>query len=107
MLNIRHVTSLDNEELAPYRTLRRPQEHMDQGIFVAEGEKVVRRLVDSELEMVSILMTPRWYQLFVADLQKSMVSEITIFIAEKELLQSIVGFPLHQGIMAVGKVPPE
>lgn len=107
MLNIRHVTSLDYEELAPYRTLRRPMEHMQQGIFVAEGEKVVRRLVESDLDLVSMLMTPRWYQLLVADLQKCMVPSITIYIAEKELLQTIVGFPLHQGIMAVGKVPDE
>jgi tRNA G18 (ribose-2'-O)-methylase SpoU len=107
MLNIRHVTSLDYEDLAPYRTLRRPQDHIQQGMFVAEGEKVVRRLVESGLDVVSMLMTPRWYQLLVADLQKSIAPLVTIYIAEKEILQTIVGFPLHQGIMAVGKVPEE
>lgn len=107
MLNIRHVKSLDLEELAPYRTLRRPEDHLRQGIFVAEGEKVVRRLVESDLTIISMLMTPRWYQLLVADLQKSITPPVTIFIAEKELLQTIVGFTLHQGIMAVAKVPSE
>ena len=32
-------------ELEPYRTMRRTVEHRRQGIFVAEGEKVVRRLL--------------------------------------------------------------
>ncbi len=107
MLNIRHIKSLDLDELAPYRTLRRPQDHLRQGIFVAEGEKVVRRLVESDLTVVSMLMTPRWYQLLVATLQKSITPPVTIYIGEKELLQTIVGFPLHQGIMAVAKVPDE
>jgi len=34
-----HVAFLELEELAPYRTLRRPMAHAEQGIFVAEGEK--------------------------------------------------------------------
>jgi tRNA G18 (ribose-2'-O)-methylase SpoU len=106
MLNIQHVASLDLDELAPYRTLRRPQDHLQQGIFVAEGEKVVKRLVDSSgLTVISMLMTPKWYQLLVADLQKSIAPKVTIYVAEKELLQTIVGFPLHQGIMAVARVP--
>jgi len=107
MLNIQHVTSLDLDELAPYRTLRRPQDHLEKGIFVAEGEKIVRRLVESRLTVLSMLMTPHWYQLLVADLQKFIVEPITIYIAEKKLLETIVGFPLHQGIMAVAQVPQE
>ena len=107
MLNIQHVTSLDLDELAPYRTLRRPLDHLEKGIFVAEGEKIVRRLVESSLSVISMLMTPHWYQLLVADLQKFIVQTVTIYIAEKELLETIVGFPLHQGIMAVARVPEE
>jgi tRNA G18 (ribose-2'-O)-methylase SpoU len=107
MLNIQHVTSLDLDELAPYRTLRRPQDHLQKGIFVAEGEKIVRRLVESDLSVLSMLMTPHWYQLLVADLQKFVLHPFTIYIAEKDLLETIVGFPLHQGIMAVAEVPQE
>jgi tRNA G18 (ribose-2'-O)-methylase SpoU len=107
MLNIQHVTSLDLDELAPYRTLRRPQDHLQKGIFVAEGEKIVRRLVESDLSVLSMLMTPHWYQLLVADLQKFVMHPFTIYIAEKDLLETIVGFPLHQGIMAVAEVPQE
>jgi tRNA G18 (ribose-2'-O)-methylase SpoU len=110
------VTSLDLPELQPYRTLRRPLEHIRDGIFVAEGEKVVRRLLSSDLTIVSMLMTPQWYkQLFNTEHPSSItpsprLSTIqlqTIFIAEKFLLESIVGFNLHQGIMAVAKVPTQ
>ena len=56
MLNVRRIDSLDLPELAPYRTLRRPTEHREQGIFVAEGEKVVRRLLESHFSVVSVLL---------------------------------------------------
>jgi tRNA G18 (ribose-2'-O)-methylase SpoU len=108
------ITSLDLPELQPYRTLRRPLEHIQQGIFVAEGEKVVRRLIDSDLIIISMLMTPQWFDELSKDkIQTSTIARNPsfilpppiIYIAEKNLLESIVGFNLHQGIMAVAKVP--
>src|SRR5260221_12837990 len=104
---IHKVTSLSLPELEPYRTLRRPLDHIRRGIFVAEGEKVVRRLLASDLSVVSILLTPKWYeQVFPNDdaggtLLYMRVENVPVFVAEKKLLESIVGFNLHQGIMAV------
>ena len=104
MFQAREVTTLDQPELAPYRTLRRPVEHQKQGIFVAEGEKVVRRLLDSGLTLVSMLMTPSWFEkLFPAGTQQP----CPVFLAEKKLMETIVGYGLHQGIMAVARIPAE
>ena len=113
---LRRVTSLEAPELEPYRTLRRPLEHFSQGIFVAEGEKVVRRLLDSKLSVVSFLLTDEWYEkLLSAGLLPagplssrplpSNIENASIYVAGKKLLESIVGFNLHQGIMAVAKMP--
>jgi len=41
MFHTHLIESLDLPELAPYRTLKRPVAHEAQGIFVAEGDKVV------------------------------------------------------------------
>ena len=101
---VRKVADLDLPELEPYRTLRRPLEHARKGIFVAEGDKVVRRLLESSLELVSVLLTPQWYQKLLAD-NRYFIHEV--FVAEKELLETIVGYPLHQGVMAVAKIPEE
>ncbi len=70
---------------------------------MAEGEKVVRRLLDSPLTVVSVLVTEEWYKRLFHTEQPL----FDIFIADKELLQSIVGYNLHQGIMAVAKVPEQ
>jgi tRNA G18 (ribose-2'-O)-methylase SpoU len=106
-LNIHHVTSLEVEELSPYRTLRRPMDHYRQGIFVAEGEKVVRRLLQSNIEIISMLLTPEWFDQLFAVRESDQRVGFTVFIAPKQLLQTIVGFHLHQGIMALGRIPPQ
>lgn len=103
---IQYVQSLTIPELQPFRTLRRPHEHFKEGIFVAEGEKVVRRLLSSGLSVISMLLTPKWHEQ-LASTSALNNSAVTIYIAEKELLETIVGYNLHQGIMAVAKVPAE
>jgi tRNA G18 (ribose-2'-O)-methylase SpoU len=100
-----HLTTLDHPGILPYRTLRRQADHIREGIFVAEGEKVVRRLLASPIETVSLLLTPEWHERIGAEIARAQGSTITVYTAEKPLLESIVGIHLHQGIMAVGRVP--
>jgi len=103
-MRIFQVTALDDAGLQRYRTLRRPAEHQRSGIFVAEGEKVVRRLLESNLVVRSALMTPEWLDVYRVALE-SKGNDITVFVAPKPMLESIVGFHLHQGIMAVASIP--
>ena len=104
-MEICRIDSLDSAELQPYRTLRRATEHIKQGIFVAEGEKVVSRLLDAQIEVVSLLLTEPWQEELGPSIEKRGVGNIKVWVAPKHLLESIVGFHLHQGIMAIGKIP--
>ncbi len=105
-MNIRHVTSFDIPGLEPYRTLKRPIEHQQQGIFVAEGEKVIRRLLTSPLCVLSILLTNEWFAAYRPLLERR-PEPIDVYLAEKELMESIVGYPLHKGIMAIARIPEQ
>jgi tRNA G18 (ribose-2'-O)-methylase SpoU len=104
LLRIHHIDTLDASDLEPYKTLRQTAEHRKQGIFVAEGDKVVSRLLESEIQVLSFLMTPEWFEIHCPVLE-SRTGAITVFLGHKSLLNSIVGFHLHQGIMAVAKIP--
>ncbi|MFN3407454.1 MAG: TrmH family RNA methyltransferase [Limisphaerales bacterium] len=100
------IASLDAPELAPYRTMRRPVEHVRQGIFVAEGEKVVRRLLqDTRFEVVSVLLPDKWLAAY-EPLLAAHPQTIPVFTAESRLLEQLVGFHLYQGVLAVGRIPP-
>jgi tRNA G18 (ribose-2'-O)-methylase SpoU len=104
MITLHNVTGLERPELQPYQTLRRPLDHQREGIFVAEGEKVVKRLLDSDLTILSILLTPEWLAVCRGKIE-ARKEPIELFVAKKKLVEGIVGFNLHQGIMAVARIP--
>ena len=103
-LNIQSISSFDSPELQPYATLRRPLEHEQKGIFVAESEKVVRRLLESGLTVVSVVMPEKWLEPF-RPLLEARTENFTVYLADKKLLESLVGFTMFQGVLAVGKTP--
>ena len=98
------IESFDLPELQPYRTMRRQHEHRERGIFVAEGEKVVRRLLESKFSVVSVLLPEKWLQ-ELEPLLQARPEQIQVFVAEKALLETLTGFSMYQGLLAVGKVP--
>ena len=104
MLRVQKVDSLDQPELAPYRTMRRQLEHRQQGIFVAEGEKVVRRLLESHFRVISVMLPEKWLREF-EPLIRSRPEEIKAYVAEKQLLEQLTGFSMYQGVLAVGTIP--
>ncbi|HXI50958.1 MAG TPA: hypothetical protein VNH84_05620, partial [Candidatus Saccharimonadales bacterium] len=84
--------------------MRRPVDHVQQRIFVAEGDKVVRRLLESHLTVVSALMPEKWVG-ELAPLLQARPENIPVFLAPKPLLEQLIGFSMFQGVMAVGRLP--
>jgi tRNA G18 (ribose-2'-O)-methylase SpoU len=105
MYRLQKIESFDMPELNPYRTMRRQAEHRAQGIFVAEGEKVVRRLLESEFSVLSVLLPEKWLH-ELGPLLHARAEDIQVFVAEKALLETLTGFSMYQGLLAVGKIPP-
>ena len=81
-------------------------EHREQGIFVAEGEKVVRRLLESKFGVVSLLIPEKWVPP-LAPLLEARSETVEVYIAEKSLLETLTGFSMYQGLMAVGRIPSQ
>jgi tRNA G18 (ribose-2'-O)-methylase SpoU len=105
MFRIEKISSFDQPELAPYRTMRRSAEHEAQGIFVAEGEKVVRRLLESRFTVVSVVFSEQHLEEF-RPLLEARAEEIIVYLADRRFLVTLTGFSLFQGVLAVGKIPP-
>jgi tRNA G18 (ribose-2'-O)-methylase SpoU len=105
MFHLQHIESLVLPELAPYRTMKRPVEHQAQGIFIAEGEKVVRRLLESHFTVVSALLPEKWVAEFEPLLRARPENFPLYVVQKKEVLENLVGFSMFQGVMAVGKIP--
>ncbi|MCP5524461.1 MAG: RNA methyltransferase [Verrucomicrobiales bacterium] len=107
MLDIQPVSDFDLPELAPYRTMRRHREHQTRRIFVAEGVKVVRRLLESDLGVISALLSEEWLQEFRELLERRPEPLVRVYVAEKKLVEQLTGFSMFQGVLAVGRMPEE
>lgn len=105
MLQVHRIDSFDLPELSPYRTLKRTAVHEAQGIFVAESEKVVRRLLESNFTVVSALVSERWLQEFEPLLRARPENIAVYVVAEDKMVDELVGFDMFQGVLAVGKIP--
>jgi tRNA G18 (ribose-2'-O)-methylase SpoU len=75
------------------RTVLEP-EH---GIFIAEGELVIRRALRSGYRMRSALMSRRWYETLDPALAEAGGE---LYVAAEEVLEQVTGFHVHRGALA-------
>ncbi|WP_134739186.1 RNA methyltransferase [Nocardioides sp. 503] len=87
--------------LADYRDLRDVElrKHLEgeHGLFLAEGEKVVRRAVEAGHAPRSFLMAPRWLDGLADVLDRS---EAPCYVLEERLAEQVTGFHVHRGALA-------
>jgi tRNA G18 (ribose-2'-O)-methylase SpoU len=95
------ITAADDPRLADYRDLRdvelRKHLEAEHGLFLAEGEKVVRRAVEAGHRPRSFLMAPRWLD-GLADVLD--VSDAPCFVVSEQLAEEVTGFHVHRGALA-------
>ncbi|HEV2691580.1 MAG TPA: RNA methyltransferase [Verrucomicrobiae bacterium] len=103
--HIEQVQSLEVPGLEYYLTLKRVEEHERAGILVAANIKVVKRLLASRFTVESVLVTPGWLEKLEPQL-RARAEDIRVYVAEQKLLETITGYKMHQGALAVAKIPP-
>jgi tRNA G18 (ribose-2'-O)-methylase SpoU len=74
-----------------------------EGLFVAEGEVVLRVLARSATcELVSLLLAEK-RAAGLADVLDALPPEIPVYVAGQAVMDAVVGFPIHRGILALGR----
>jgi tRNA G18 (ribose-2'-O)-methylase SpoU len=95
------LTDPDDPRLADYRDLRdvelRKHLEAEHGLFLAEGEKVVRRAVEGGFTPRSFLMAERWLD-GLADVLDS--ADAPCFVVSEALAEAVTGFHVHRGALA-------
>ena len=104
MSTIHSITDLADQRLVPFRTMRAQVGHLNDGVFVAEGPKVVHRLLESGHEVLSVLLPPEWRAEF-EPLLAARPGTIDLFVADLPVLEQLTGFVLYQGVLALARVP--
>ena len=104
-MNVHEIAGLDDPRVAEYRSLRRVASLRRDGCFVAEGARVVVQLLASKLRVHSLLLDPRWLAELRPALEARPETDIDVYVTTKPELERIVGFHVHQGVMAVAEAP--
>lgn len=95
------ITDPADPRLADYRELRdvelRKHLEAEHGLFLAEGEKVVRRAVESGFAPRSFLMAPRWLD-GLADVLGT--TDAPCYVLSEQLAEEVTGFHVHRGALA-------
>ncbi|QOQ38771.1 TrmH family RNA methyltransferase [Trueperella pecoris] len=95
-----NVTDLSDPRLDDFLrltdvALRRKLES-ERGLFLAEGEKVIRRAVVAGYRPRSAVMTHRWLE----SLGGLFDDDVALFVLPDDLLEQLTGFRVHRGAIA-------
>lgn len=87
---LRDYTGLTDVEL---RRRREPAE----GLFIAEGEKVIRRAKQAGYEMRSMLLSAKW-----VDVMRDVIDEVPapVYAVNPDLAEQVTGYHVHRGALA-------
>jgi tRNA G18 (ribose-2'-O)-methylase SpoU len=101
MADLVEIGSADDPRLADYRDLRdvelRKHLEAEHGLFLAEGEKVVRRAVSAGHRPRSFLMAPRWVD-GLSDVLAT--TDAPCYVVSEALAEEVTGFHVHRGALA-------
>lgn len=93
------VTDPSDPRLADYVALRdaslRRHLESEQGLFIAEGEKVIRRAVQAGYRPRSFMLAPRWL-----DALRDVVGEAPVYLVSERTAERVSGFHVHRGALA-------
>ncbi len=100
------LDDLDDPRLRDYVDLRDVQLRLrlesEGGLFLAEGEKVVRRAVESGHRVRSFLMSPKWVDALADVLEQT---DAPCFVLDDAAIEKLTGFHVHRGALAALERP--
>jgi tRNA G18 (ribose-2'-O)-methylase SpoU len=99
------IESLADPRLAAYRQLADSELMRDNGLFVAEGRLVLRRIVDAgRFTVRSVLLNDTNFQALSGTLQR-LPRDVPVFRCDTGDFLHITGFNLHRGCLALVERP--
>jgi tRNA G18 (ribose-2'-O)-methylase SpoU len=94
---IRVSALTDDPLLAAFADIRERDLRRRSGLFIAEGEVVLRVLFDSRFTTRAVLLSEQ------AAPKIEVPAGIPTYVAPLPLMQELVGFPIHRGVLALGE----
>ncbi|CAG0969750.1 Putative TrmH family tRNA/rRNA methyltransferase [Rhizobiaceae bacterium] len=102
-LNAIRIDDPGDPRVAVYRDVRERDLVGREGRFVAEGKVVLAALFSAgRFEAESVLVLENRLE-GLADTLDAAPADLPVYVASAEVMNAIAGFPIHRGILAVGR----
>jgi tRNA G18 (ribose-2'-O)-methylase SpoU len=104
--SIVRVEQPDDPRLSPFRETRDGDALKRSGLFLGEGMLVLDRLLahDARFAVRSMLVDERRVNDAIARIEAAVTeTPAQIFVASPEIIESIIGFRFHQGVLVLGE----
>ncbi|MEO0515656.1 MAG: RNA methyltransferase substrate-binding domain-containing protein, partial [Planctomycetota bacterium] len=101
------ITDPEDHRLSMYLRLKDRDVRRETGLFLAEGEHVVRRAFAAGLRVESVLVVETKAKRVAAMVATASLTQnvIEILVCSKAVMEQAVGMRLHQGIIAAVQPP--
>lgn len=100
------ITDPDDPRIEPYRAVRERDLVGRQHRFIAEGEVVLRVLLKQpRFDIESLLLAENRID-SLSDALENLPPDVPVYTANRQVMDAIVGFPIHRGILAVARRAP-
>lgn len=90
------IDTLDDDRLLPFRHLKKTNRTRWARWFVAEGWKLLARLIESDWPLHSVLLG----QTQVERLGDQVPPDVPVYVVPDDLVHLVVGFNFHYGVLA-------
>jgi len=98
------VENIDIKELEVYHKIRDNAFDSDNS-FIADSPKVVNLLLESDVEVRSLLATPEYYEEFLKLVESKDIAKL--YVTTKDEMKNIVGHKIHHNCMMHGIRPEQ
>jgi tRNA G18 (ribose-2'-O)-methylase SpoU len=99
VVRVSRIDDASDPRLRDFLSLRdvqlRAHRETEEGFFLAEGEKTIRRALDAGYRIRSALLVERWLEPL-----GPLLEDAEALVVEDDLLAATAGFPVHRGALA-------
>jgi tRNA G18 (ribose-2'-O)-methylase SpoU len=93
--------------IAPYRDVREGELVKRRGRFIAEGEVVLEKAVRFGRHPLESVLLAEGRVAGLAPVLARLAPEVPVYAAPQAVLDAIAGFPIHRGVLALGRRAPD
>ena len=92
------IESLDDPRVESYRNLKMKNLQRGGEFFIAEGKKVVERLLESNFQTASVFISRKR----IDEWNKKVPNDVPLYVADQDVMNHLVGFDFHVGVVGCG-----